>query len=283
MADEALASVDNSLATASDVVTSVRSSVGAVAGGLSDVADALGAGDAALGQLQQLVDTLPASLQSVSGALNTLGGVADDIDQTLAVVGQAPLIPDYHPALGNLVRQLQQGIDPLLTSTQGLAGELTRHAARPRTPAITSRTLAADIRSIDASLARASEQLTAYRSTTAQARTLAQSARDDLDRDLYDPAHRRAAARPRAGRRPVLPLRFGAALLWPAERRLVTPFEPRGGRRRPARESLTPARGPPFTARTGVAPNVRRNERPGQIVKVARRRILTDVPKNAES
>ena len=89
------------------------------------------------------------------------------------------------------------------------------------------RTLAANVGAVDAALARASEQLATYRTTAAEARTLARSARSDLDRDL---TILRAIALPLGLALAVaqlLPLWFGAALLWPDERRLVTPFEPR--------------------------------------------------------
>ena len=238
LADEALVSVDSSLAVASDVMAEVRAGVGAMSGGLSDVADALDAGDAALGQVQQLVDALPSSLQGVVGAMHTLSGVADGIDQTLTVISQAPLIPDYRPAtsLGDLVRQVEASLAPLVANTQGISGDFDQARASASNARARVRTLAANVGAVDAALARASEQLATYRTTAAEARTLARSARSDLDRDL---TILRAIALPLGLALAVaqlLPLWFGAALLWPDERRLVTSIDvptPEGARREP--------------------------------------------------
>ena len=128
--DQALASVNDSLQVAGTVVGSVRQSMTTVGQGLDAASAAVGSADATLAQVQQLAAALPASLDGAVAAIGSLTNVADGIDRTLGVLSQAPLVPDYHAAFGDIVRQLGQALTPLAATTRGLVERARRHPGR---------------------------------------------------------------------------------------------------------------------------------------------------------
>jgi hypothetical protein len=203
--------------------------MGTVASGLQDASSAVGSANSAFASVQDLASALPGSLQQASSALQSLAGVADGIDRTLSVVSQAPFVPHYEPALGNLVRQLQSALAPLTSSSQNLSAAvdgvtLDGGGVRDRLA-----TLATDVSSVQSSLADASAQLAGYQQTTARAQTVTAGARSDLDRDLW---LMRAAAVPLGiglALTQLLPLWFGVSIV--SERTRVRPLRGQPGPR----------------------------------------------------
>ena len=182
--DQALESVNDSLQVAGTVVGSVRQSMTTVGQGLDAASAAVGSADATLAQVQQLAAALPASLDGAVAAVGSLTNVADGIDRALGVLSRAPLVPDYHAAFGDVVRQLGQALTPLAATTRGLSNGLAGTLADGTAVRDRLRDLNAQVAAVNQALAGAQEQLVGYQATAAQARAVAEATRHDLDRDL---------------------------------------------------------------------------------------------------
>jgi uncharacterized phage infection (PIP) family protein YhgE len=186
LAEEATASVQQTLQLADDVVGSVRDGLRTVQDALSTVTSTVGSADDVLAKVKDVTAAVPASLDTARGTIRTLASVAATIDDTLTAAAQLPFVPDYRPdrPLAESLKQLDQNLAPIqaaLTDHDARVGQLSKDGAGLATGLSGLNTQLAEVND---ELDRAAQQIAGYQATGAKASATATSARGDLSRDL---------------------------------------------------------------------------------------------------
>jgi uncharacterized protein YoxC len=170
---------DRTVVALGDGLVTVTMTLQTVDGTIDDVGRLAGA-------TASLTETLPATLDDVDGALATVETLAGTVDGALGAVSALPFGPDYEPDVPfpDAIAGVRTALDPLADDLGELSAELTDVAERPAELHDRVDALVADIDASRRALDDAALLLDDYAATAEQARDLAITSRDDLDRSL---------------------------------------------------------------------------------------------------
>ena len=184
---DALDTIDGTLTVSREVVDSVADALDAVGATVSTLGESTGAVTGTLDALHGFVGTtLPTAIDGIQNALPTIKTVAGTIDAALDGVSRIPFGPNYQPTVpfADTIQQLIDSLAPLDTDLSSLGTNLAglQTAVEGIGGNLDAIELALSGMRTDVDSAKA--ELDRYAAVTADAREVAASARDDLQRDV---------------------------------------------------------------------------------------------------
>jgi septal ring factor EnvC (AmiA/AmiB activator) len=184
--ERTLTNVDESLAIAQDVTTTVGNSLDTLTDSLATLSTGIGDGAAALDSVADLTEDIPPALDRLDTTLIDLGDAAAVVDSALEALDGLPIGPDFDANAG-----LAASVDGVRDDLRPIAKDLRGSTTSIRDLSGSSDDLVAqlaalddDLADLDDSLERSTRLLDSYRADAAEAVALAQGGRDNLDRDI---------------------------------------------------------------------------------------------------
>jgi methyl-accepting chemotaxis protein len=180
---QSLDAIDDTIDLADEVLGSSADAVGALAATLTAVSGSFDSGTQAIDDIAGLATTIGPTLEDAARTVRTLENIGGDIDSVLTALSNLPLAPDYDPAagLGATFGQLADTLEALPDQLESTATSLTDFTASADDVQQQLDDLAASVGSISSDLGDTDALVDQYRASVTDARTLAQSANDDLD------------------------------------------------------------------------------------------------------
>ena len=204
LAQDSLETLDDTIDVAETVVGSVDTGLGTLEEGLRTMSGAT-AGTVALSvAVADLTAAVPDTLDDVDTALGRLQSLGATVDAALRQLSQLPVGPDYDPDISfdGAVAGLREDLALLADRVRDTSGPLDDFATSAEPVPEDLEQLADDVGAVRTSLAASGAVLERYRITAAEAATLAEGTREDLDGEVT--LARVLSGGPRAdrGRRP---------------------------------------------------------------------------------
>jgi methyl-accepting chemotaxis protein len=175
--------IDDTIDLAEEAIDSTVGAVDALAGTLVTLSSTFQSGADAIDDVAALADTIGPSLSDAGATVRSLERVGDQIDTALGTLSRLPIGPDYDPesGLGDTFGRLAVTLESLpgeLAATSDSLSEFTSNADDLR--ADIDR-LAVSVGAIAGDLGDSSALVDQYRTSVADARTLAVATTDDVD------------------------------------------------------------------------------------------------------
>jgi methyl-accepting chemotaxis protein len=175
--------VDDTIDLAEEVLGSTVGAVDALAGTLVTLSSSFESGTAAIEDIAALADTIGPTLSDAGTTIRALERVGDQIDAALGTLSSLPIGPDYDPesGLGDTFGRLADTLEALpdeLAATSGSLTDFTENAGGLRGDIDR---LAVSVGAIVGDLGDTNALVEQYRTSVADARTLAVATKDDLD------------------------------------------------------------------------------------------------------
>jgi methyl-accepting chemotaxis protein len=181
---QALDAVDDTIDLADDVLVSTTEAVGALAGTLSAVSGSFDTGTRAIDDIAALADTIGPSLDDAGSTVRRLESIGDDIDSVLSALSNVPFGPDYDPSagLGDTFGQLAETLEELPAQLESTSSSLTDFTGSAGELRAELDSLTSSVEQISADLVDTGDLIDDYRASVGDARTLAATTNEDLDR-----------------------------------------------------------------------------------------------------
>ena len=186
LAQDSLETLDDTIDVAETVVGSVETGLGTLEEGLRTMSGAT-AGTVELSvAVADLTASVPDTLDDVDTALGRLQSLGATMDTALRQLSQLPVGPDYDPDISfdGAVAGLREDLAPLADGVRDASVRLDDLATSAEPVPENLEQLADDVGAVRTSLAASGAVLERYRITAAEAATLAEGTRDDLDGEV---------------------------------------------------------------------------------------------------
>lgn len=186
LVESTLSNVDESLIVAHDVSLTVGESLDTLRQSLGTLSTGVGDGAAAIDAVATLTEDIPPALDRLDQTLADTRDAAAAIDTALEVLDDLPIGPDLdvNARLGPSIDGVRGDLRPIAEDLRSSTTSLRDLAGASDELVLQLAALDGDLAQLDVSLDRSAELLETYRADTADARALARSSLDDLDRDI---------------------------------------------------------------------------------------------------
>ncbi len=186
LVESTLVNVDESLAIAQDVTTTVGSSVDTLRDSLVTISDSVvGAADP-VDLVADLTEDVPPALDRVDTALGNLSEAAGVVDGALDALDSLPIGPNFDSSAGlaTAVEGVRQDLSPIADNLRASTDSIRQLSASSEELTAQLTALDEDLVELDESLARSARLLDSYRADAAEALELAEESVADLNRDV---------------------------------------------------------------------------------------------------
>ncbi len=184
--ERTLINVDETLAIAQDVTSTVGDSLDTIRDSLTTLSAGVGDGAAALDSVADLTEDVPPALDRLDATLVDLGEAAGVVDSALEALDEIPIGPDFDAdaGLAASVDGVRDDIRPIAEDLRGSTDSIRELSGSSDDLVTQLSELDGDLIELDQSLDRSRRLLDSYRADTAEAITLAEESLADLDRDI---------------------------------------------------------------------------------------------------
>ena len=184
--ERTLINVDETLAIAQDVTSTVGDSLDTIRDSLTTLSAGVGDGAAALDSVADLTEDVPPALDRLDATLVDLGEAAGVVDSALEALDEIPIGPDFDAdaGLAASVDGVRDDIRPIAEDLRGSTDSIRELSGSSDDLVTQLSELDGDLIELDQSLNRSRRLLDSYRADTAEAITLAEESLADLDRDI---------------------------------------------------------------------------------------------------